>query len=766
MKGQVAMAQNQPSKAVIEFEKLTRNYKAPLAYYNLALACQAMNDFPKAIANLNQALAMNPAFTDAALALAQIKMNSGDFISAVSSLNQLIHQQPKLSSAHILLARAYEGQGKLDEAEKVYRRLEDSYPTNGQVPLLYGNLLAAQHRRADARQEYSKALELGPDYLFALEKIVDLDLEEQHYPAALDRLQKFGEKRPNTPGLSLVVAKVYLAQGDLKQAVSVLDQAINAHPDRVTAYLMLASAYGDAKDYTHALESIRKLLAKYPDNPQGQMMLATLLGDSKDSKAAEQAYEKALVQNPQNGVALNNLACLYLNDGELDKAYESAHKARDLMPREPSTADTLGWICYKRGDYEQAAPLVDESAATLSTMPEVQLHVGMAHYMLGDEDRARLSLQFAAQSKTDFPGKEMAGRSLAILDINPKTASSDARSMLEKRVAEQPADSVALRRLAAIYARDGSLDKAISNYESALKHSPKNTRVMVELARIYSAQPAGQAKALDLAKSAYKLAPNDPEVSHLFGRLAYDTGDDKLSYDLLKESARKRPGNPELQFDLAEAAYSEGRVDEAQSAMRNALQDATFSRAADAKHFLEIVPLAENASAAMAASAQIDQALKADPEYVPALMASGIISEAKNDPAAAKQAYEKALQRHPDFVRAKRRIAILSAQQPGDDKRAYDYATQAQQAFPDDPELTKVLGIITYRQGDYNRSANYLKASAAKKTDDAQLMYWLGMAQFKLHNKADSKKNLLQAIDLKLPDNMAGEAKKTLAQLN
>lgn len=53
-----------------------------------------------------------------------------------------------------------------------------------------------------------------------------------------------------------------------------------------------------------------------------------------------------------------------------------------------------------------------------------------------------------------------------------------------------------------------------------------------------------------------------------------------------------------------------------------------------------------------------------------------------------------------------------------------------------------------------------------EKSGDAQVLYYLGMAQFKLRDRAASKKNLLQAIDLKLPDNLAGEARKALAQLN
>jgi tetratricopeptide (TPR) repeat protein len=775
LSGEYSMAQGNASMAAAKFEKLARTYpRSEIPLYELAQVYRSLNDNPKAIASLNQALAINPGFTEASLALAQIKVGVGDYNSAIISLRQLMKQRPQLVPAQLLLAQAYQGQGNLDDAAHIYRHLEESYPTNAQISYLLGDLLLKQHRVAESTQEFGKALELAPYYLPALEKMVDADMGEQRFSVAIDRLQKYIQKRPEVPETSLLLAKVYLVQGDLKQAASVLDKAITVHPDFIQAYLMLANAYNNAKETRKALEVAHKLLAESPDHPAGQMLLATLSGELKDYKTAQQAYEKVLAQNPQNSGALNNLACIYSDHGQLDKAYELARRARELLPRDPSTADTLGWICYKRGDYEQAASLLQESASTLSSMPEVQLHLGLASYMMGDEDRARLSLQFAAQAKADFPDKDLASRDLSILAIDPKTAGFLARNSLEKRIAEQPDDTVALSKLAAIYLRENKLDKAISNYEAALRRNPKNTKALVELARIHMGRPGEQPKALELAKSAYKLAPDNPEISHILGRLAYLTGDDKLSYGLLKEAVNRRPGDAELQFDFAEAAYSEGKVNEAETGMRNALQGgAAFSRAREAKSFLDMKALAENPSAAVAASAQVEQALKADPENVPALMAWGSIEDSKNNPAAASQAYEKVLNRYPDFVAAKRRIAILFVQQPdagkpavANDKSAYDYALQAHEAFPDDPEVAKALGIIVYRQGDYSGSVRYLKESVSRKTGDAQLLYYLGMAQYKLRERTDSKKSLTQAIDLKLPDNMASEAKKILAQLN
>jgi tetratricopeptide (TPR) repeat protein len=767
LSGSVAMSQTNAAKAVIEYDKLARAYpKSEIALYQLALAYNAANDPIKAIANLNQALALNPKFADASLALAQIKLARGDLSSAIVSLRQLTQQYPQLSNAHFLLAEALQKQGNVADAEQVYREFLAANPTNADGHFYLGNLLL-QQRRPQARQEFNKAYELAPKSVVVLEGLTELDIQEHQYSAALERLQKITAETPNAREPALMVAKVWLAQGDLKKVAATLEKAIADHPDYIPAYLSLGNAYHDNKDNAHALEVVHRLLAKFPNQVGGEMLLALISDDSKDYKTARQAYEKVLEQNPQNTIALNNLAYLCSQHGDLDKAYELARKARELMPRDASMADTLGWICYQRGDYEQAAALLRESVEAMPRSAEVQLHFGLASYMTGDEDRARLSLQYAAQSKDTFASKELAARCLAILAIDPKAAGTDARATLEKAVADQPGDAAALSRLAAINLRDGNLDKAISNYEAILKKNPKNAKVMWELARIHAARPSERDMAYELAKSAYKIAPDNSDISRTVGQLAFQTGDYKFSYDVLKECARKSPADAELQFDLAQAGYSQGRVDEAQAEMRSALQMAgNFSRSTDAKRFLDIAPLAENPSAALTASAQIEQELKSDPEYVPALMASGIVQESKNDSGAAAQSYQKALGRYPDFMPAKRRIAILGAKQPGNDKQAYEYANQAREAYPNDTEVEEALGIIVYRQGDYTRSAKYLQECLTKKSGDPQLLYYLGMAEFKLHDRVGSKKNLLQAIDLKLPENLAGEARKALAQLN
>ena len=77
----------------------------------------------------------------------------------------------------------------------------------------------------------------------------------------------------------------------------------------------------------------------------------------------------------------------------------------------------------------------------------------------------------------------------------------------------------------------------------------------------------------------------------------------------------------------------------------------------------------------------------------------------------------------------------------------------------------KLWASSVYRQGNYSRAVSLLQESAGKRSEDAELMYYLGMAQYRLKNRAESKTYLQKALDLNVSGAEAAEAKRVLAEL-
>ena len=766
LNARLKMARGEYAKAVTDLQGMLNYYpKAPMVHYRLGVAYVATGDAAKAMDSLNQAVTLAPGFPDAAVLLAGLNVQKGDFSRAVVLLKPLLQEHARLTQAWLLLAEAYRGQNNLDDALAIYRQLEKSVPRNPQPPLLEGIVLLRQNKRAEAREAFERALAITPDLLNAVEQLVALDMLDKNFTAAQQRVQDQIARNPKMAGPHLLAARVAFVQKDIDQAEASLRKAIELEPDSPAAYMMLAGLYVQTKQQEKALTNFEAVAAKDPKNASALMLIGVIHDQNKDYPKARDAYEKALAVNPKFGAALNNLAYLYSERfNEQDKAFEAAQKARELNPHEPHTADTLGWILYKRRQFSWALSLLQESVDKLPDEPEIQLHLGLTQYMLGNEAGARVALQKSVASTKDFAGKDEAAKRLAVLAIDPAKAGPAGRALLEKTTAGQKDDPIAFARLGAIYERDGALDKAVDAYQASLQASPDNAGVMIQLAQILLARQE-TAKALDLAKNARKVAPEDPAVGHFLGRLAFQTADYSWANSLLQEAARKLPDDRAVLFDAARAAYAVGRVADAEAALRDALKPgAVFASADDARRMLEMIELSGDPVRAAAANAQVEQTLKANPFDVPALMVMGAINEQKADARAAIQTYEKALAQYPDFTPAKRRLAILYATTGGEDKKALELAMKARDAYPGDAELAKAMGVVLYRTGDYTRAVNLLQESARQRDRDAEVKYYLGMAQYRLKRTADSKRSLQSALDLGLTGDAAVEARKILAE--
>src|SRR5207342_1051521 len=138
-------------------------------------------------------------------------------------------------------------------------------------------------------------------------------------------------------------------------------------------------------------------------------------------------------------------------------------------------------------------------------------------------------------------------------------------------------------------------DKSAIAFYQAVKLNPNLASGVTKLARLYAGPLRNKEKALAYAKKARELAPGDPQIAALLGKLAYDSGNFAWSYNLLQEAARLRKNDPALLSDLAWSAYSLGRVNEARDAMQKALTNKPDpAHAADAQKFLTLTALSEN----------------------------------------------------------------------------------------------------------------------------------------------------------------------------
>jgi len=764
--GRLKLAEGQPAQAVIELEKMIQVYpRYALAHYQLGMAHWSAGDLTKAHTSLSVAVLLSPAIADAVIALAGVNVQKGDFRPAVIALQPIVQKKPELTRAQLLLAEAHRGLSDWTEALAVYQGMLKATPNNPQVIYLMGLVLVQQERFRDARTAFEQVLTTTTGLSPALEPLVNIDIIEKKFDEARRRVNAYILKHPQEAILQLLLAKILYAEKNLVGTEAALLKAIELDPASSTAYSILARLYLERGDSANALKRLEEVAAKNPKELVARLLMGTLYEQQKEYTKAFESYKQMLEANPKSGAALNNLAYLYSEQfNEPKKALEHAEKAKEALPHDAHVSDTLGWILYKKGEYARALPLLTESANKLPDEPVVRLHLGLTLYMMGEDAAARVALERGLRSKADLPGAEDARERLAILAIEPGSAIAESRVILEEAIARRP-DPVALVRLGSIQERSGALDKATISYESALKLNPNNVPAAVKLIRAYAARKE-PAKALELAKATRKLAPTDPDVARSLGQLAFESGDHPWALSLIQEAARKQSDNPELLYELGVSSYSVGQVSAAESSFKAALETKTFfPQIAETKLALELLAHSANPKDSDVAETKIEEALKADSKNLVALMAKGVSSERKKDLKHAQEVYEQILQHYPEFTLAKKRLVILYAQNPAHYEKAYSLGVKTREAFPGDPELGRVLGIVSYHQKDFSLANILLQEIVGRDSKDAEALFYLGMSRYQLKQTAQSKEALQHAVALDLPPTLAAEARKTLGEL-
>jgi tetratricopeptide (TPR) repeat protein len=338
---------------------------------------------------------------------------------------------------------------------------------------------------------------------------------------------------------------------------------------------------------------------------------------------------------------------------------------------------------------------------------------------------------------------------------------------LQSILQQEPNDPIALLRLGSAHERAGDFQKALAAYEKALRINPRSVAAIVALAQLYTEKLQNQQKALDMAQTARNLAPDDAYVIEMLGMLAYKARDYPWALTLLQQSNERRPGQPGTLYYLGLFYFNLGKLKQAQESIEEALKiSPTFAQADAARRFLSFIELCSSADKAAEAETMINETLRAEPEYVPALLASGLVQQKKGKFAEARQIYEKILARNPQLAPAAKQLGILYAEQFNEEQKATQLLAKVREASPEDMDVSRVLGVLAYKRGDFVWSAQLLKESVAGQIKtNASSVYYLGMAQFRLGQRNDSRESLRQALALNEQDKLAPEARKILAEL-
>jgi tetratricopeptide (TPR) repeat protein len=414
LSGRIHLARRESMPAIEDFRKvLSLEPGSVPARHQLALAHLQAGNTQQARLELRETRRLAPSLLEASLLLAQLDIQSGAVRPAIVDLEGLIARRPDVPAAYALLVTGHLAARDPVRAGATARTLIEAVPREPRGPYLLGVALLAQGNRAEARDQFARALALSPEFVEPLSQLVSLDLAARQSDVALARVRTQVGIAPRSAAHQMLLSQVHIARNEFPAAEAALLEAAELDPRLTGPYLSLGQLYARTGRHAEALAKLTEALRINPEDLGLVMARGIIYELTGDLPKAREAYEKALAINPRFAPAANNLAWIHSeHGGDREKALALAQTARDVAPDDPRISDTLGWLLYRRGAHQRALSLLQESAAKLPDNPQVQFHLGMAQAQVGDRVSARKALTAAVGSPLDFQGKEEARKAL------------------------------------------------------------------------------------------------------------------------------------------------------------------------------------------------------------------------------------------------------------------------------------------------------------------------------------------------------------------
>ncbi len=373
-------------------------------YYTSAIQKGDKGDIQGALADYNQAIALDPKYAYAYNNRGNLKDDLNDIQGALADYNQSIALDPKNADAYN--NRGYLKQNKLNDMQGALVDYNQAIALAPKYVLAYinrGNL------KAQSLDDVQGAL---ADYSQAI--AIDRKNSSDAYAArGLLTIAKLGDVKSGLADLNQAIAinpknaNAYAVRGllkneklkDVRGALADLNKAIALDPKSLLAYPARGMLKYQLNDVQGALADFNKVIALDPKS----ILAYTIRGALKyqkldDARGALADFNKAIEVNPSIFLGYYNRGDLFYSTGNMSAAIADFRKVAELDRATFYGLIAQGIIQTQQGAYPQALDLFEQAARISPTGGDIYKYRGEAFRKQGDKAAAIRDWRKAAQS--------------------------------------------------------------------------------------------------------------------------------------------------------------------------------------------------------------------------------------------------------------------------------------------------------------------------------------------------------------------------------
>lgn len=249
------------------------------------------------------------------LGRARTELDAGLYADAVASAELAAALSPDLPDVYLVAGRAEQQRGELEAARHAYRQYLQRVPESRLGNFWMGEVLfqLAQVDAAlipEAAATLQTAFNIDPSNMGAAFLLSQLLTRRGDWEAAEVVWQTAREARPNYFMPVMYLGKVYLDQGNVNEAIALLQEAIDLDSDQGPAHLWIGLAYRKQDLFEESLAHLDRAHDLAPRQVVFTSELARGYELLDNLPMAVELYKQALVLEPSNQTIQNRIDSL------------------------------------------------------------------------------------------------------------------------------------------------------------------------------------------------------------------------------------------------------------------------------------------------------------------------------------------------------------------------------------------------------------------------------------------------------------------------
>ncbi len=512
------------------------------------------------------------------------------------------------------------------------------------------------------------------------------------YAGAVVQLKNALQRSPNYLPATILLGRVYLAQGRGAAAEAMMRQAARLGADPGLSVALLGESLLMQRKY-------RELLSEL-DVTQFSGDVAAAVYDLRGAAYlelqrlddAEAAFTAAMTLRPSDPAPLVGLARLAMQRGDFREAHRLATEATRMAPGDAEAVSVMGSIAHARNKLDEALEFYtraveldprlnaarlaragllidlgrdDEAAADLEVLQETAILNPKVYYLQsvladrrGEQEAARAAAakttQMIDELRTEYLYSQPSLLLAAGLSHYRLGQLERARDFLARYVESTPAAIGPRRLLGSIYLGKGELEPAQAVLEPALAKAPDDVALLTLLAGVYGRRGMYQS-ATELLTRALQNSGDAADVKTRLAMAEMSAGHEAQGRTLLNEAfdggkGYRPAGMALLLFDLRSRAYPDAvkvgqqlvDADPRDITARNLLGSALVGR-----------------GDLMQARIQFERIVAADATFLPARINLAKVDRMRGEPEAARKRLDEILASRPNDIETLLEMATL-----------------------------------------------------------------------------------------------------------